>query len=248
MGIGPGQVQFRGSRTIAACRTSKVRQELKESVFQEISSIYAAIVVDDLDLYIELLLVSPVPECRFERGLDSSSQPGLFQNSCRKIRYFQLIQLRFTPNLGGEAWEGESISPEPGLGDSLGKLPSDILFDSSRSLDRFIGLDVSILSFSSLSISISSPLLILSIMLSMCGGRMEKGIGPRSFGLGRWSDPMSRSSRSRASRVSLESSSSRTSLILSIRFLYGLSIGRSLMPSGRWWRGPIMFIEGKAAE
>ena len=32
--IGPGQVQLRGSLTIAACRTSKVRQELEEKVFQ----------------------------------------------------------------------------------------------------------------------------------------------------------------------------------------------------------------------
>ena len=86
MEIGPGQVQLRGSLTIAACRTSKVRQELKERVFQERSIICAAIVVGQLDLYIKLLLVSPVPECRSERGLDSSSQLGLFRNSCRKIR------------------------------------------------------------------------------------------------------------------------------------------------------------------
>ena len=86
MDIGPGQVQLRGSLTITACRTSKVRQELKEREFQEISIMYSAIVVDQLDLYIKPLLVSPVPECRFERGLDSSSQLGLFRNSCRKIR------------------------------------------------------------------------------------------------------------------------------------------------------------------
>ena len=84
MDIGPGQVQLRGSLTITARRTSKVRQELKERVFQERSIIYAAIVVDQLDHYIEL--VSPVPECRSERDRDSSSQLGLFRNSCRKIR------------------------------------------------------------------------------------------------------------------------------------------------------------------
>ena len=86
MDIGPGQVQLRGSLTITACRTSKVRQELKEREFQERSNIYSAVVVDQLDLYIKPLLVSPVPECRFELGQDSSSQLGLFRNSCRKIR------------------------------------------------------------------------------------------------------------------------------------------------------------------
>ena len=87
MDIGPGQVQLRGSLTIAACRTSKVRQELREREFQErFTFINAAIVVDQLDLNIEPLLVSPVPECQFERDLDSSSLLGLFRNSCRKIR------------------------------------------------------------------------------------------------------------------------------------------------------------------
>ena len=62
MDIGPGQVQLRGSLTIAACRTSKVRQELEEREFQERCIIYSAIVVVQLDLYIKLLLlVSPVP-------------------------------------------------------------------------------------------------------------------------------------------------------------------------------------------
>ena len=94
MEIGPGQVQLRGSLTIAACRTSKVRQELEEREFQERSSIiYSAVVVDQLDLYIKPLLVSPVPECRFELGQDSSSQLGLFRNSCRQIRSFQFIHL-----------------------------------------------------------------------------------------------------------------------------------------------------------
>ena len=41
MDIGPGQVQLRGSLTIAACRTSKVGQELKEREFQERSIIYS---------------------------------------------------------------------------------------------------------------------------------------------------------------------------------------------------------------
>ena len=86
MDIGPGQVQLRGSLTITACRTSKVRQELEEREFQERSIVYGAVVVDQLDLHIKPLLGSPVPECRFELGLDSSSQLGLFRNSCRKIR------------------------------------------------------------------------------------------------------------------------------------------------------------------